>query len=76
MDMMQELPYEIVLPKISESHLWTMKEWCVFKFGTQWNPEEKYGPWTVFWCGPAQSKDYRWHFKNQRDATMFILRWS
>ena len=78
--MIRKLPHEIILPKINELHLWTMREWCESRFGTQWNaisrtPEERLGTWTVFWCGPNQPKDYRWHFKNEQDAVIFTLRW-
>ena len=74
------LPYEVILPKINESHLWTMQQWCNKNFGSRWSPvsrllEEKSGKWTVFWCGMKNPRDYRWHFATEQDALLFRLRW-
>lgn len=76
-----QLPYEIVLPKMNGEHLWTMQQWCYSHFGARWSPvsrdpAEKLGRWTVLWAGFKQPSDYRWHFRNEQDATLFVLRWS
>ena len=75
------LPYQIVLPKMSGEHLWTMQRWCYKNFGVKWNavsrdPAERSGRWTMLWCGTEQPRHYRWHFRDEKDAIMFALRWS
>lgn len=74
------LPYEVILPKINESHLYKMQQWCDKQFGPRWSPvsrirEQRLGKWTVFWCGMKNPRDYRWHFATEQDALLFILKW-
>jgi hypothetical protein len=74
-------PHEIILPKMNGEHLWEMQQWCLAQFGVQWNaisrePEERSGRWTMLWCGPDNSKCYRWHFRTEQDVVLFALRWA
>jgi hypothetical protein len=74
-------PYEIVIPKINEDHLWSMQQWCYEQFGVPWldfgsDPEARSGSWTVFWGDRDGNRNYRWHFRTEQDAVLFMLRWS
>jgi len=44
-------------------------DWCVNKFGKpEWNVSKGYSRWT--------GSDGKFYFRDERDRTMFILKWS
>jgi len=52
-------------------------EWCLENFGKRW--EAVYGTdgtWTMFWAGPNYHNKYIFHFVNEQDKLMFILKWA
>ena len=71
---MKDFPYSFRIPK----HQLSIKiQWCKETFGPRWDPiKYRIGVWTVFWGGFANGPDYYiWHFKNEKDAALFALRW-
>jgi len=55
-----------------------LRQWCLDNIGPRWSavgPERETGLWTVFWAGPEAPDKYRWHFKHEKDAMWFRLRW-
>jgi len=52
-------------------------EWCLTQFGKRWQAiGETDGAWTMFWAGRDHSDKYIFHFVEERDMLMFILKWS
>lgn len=50
--------------------------WCEEQFGERWNAiTNRSGMWTVFWAGPTSPKSYNFHFSEEQDRLLFILRW-
>lgn len=49
--------------------------WCTSQFGVMWRPvSNPDGLWKVTWS-ETQHDHNEWHFKNEKDAMMFTLRW-
>ena len=69
---MKELPYTVITKKLG----YEVEEWCRDNIGERWFAVgRKTGNWTCFWAGRDDPKNYRWHFKNEKDASWFSLRW-
>lgn len=69
---MKEFPYTITTKKLGHE----AEQWCIKNIGERWfSVGRKTGNWTCFWAGRDDPKSYRWHFKNEKDAVMFSLRW-
>jgi len=69
---MKELPYTIITKKLSHE----AEEWCRDNIGERWFAVgRKTGNWTCFWVGRDDPKSYSWHFRNEKDAFWFSLRW-
>lgn len=49
--------------------------WCKENFGEHWDIIDKKGNWYSFWSGPVEPTKHDWHFVNERDALLFMLRW-
>jgi hypothetical protein len=50
-------------------------KWCYENFGPRWSALDNHdGIWMCFWAGHITG-GYNWHFKHEKDAMMFILRW-
>lgn len=65
--------HTVTLPKGS---VFIKKRWCRDQFGAEWSAiANRDGIWVVFWAAWPQG-DYNWHFKNEKDATWFALRWA
>ncbi len=66
-----EFEHEVVLKRTPRETF----AWCVEHFGPRWNPiDNRTGQWTVFWTGPDDH--YRYLFFDEKDATMFMLKWA
>jgi hypothetical protein len=51
-------------------------EWCLTQFGKRWQAiGETDGAWTMFWAGRDHSDKYIFHFVDEKDYVLFILRW-
>ena len=52
-------------------------DWCLTQFGKRWEAVGNTdGAWTMFWaCGSNHTK-YIFHFVEEQDMLMFILKWS
>ena len=51
--------------------------WCLTQFGKRWQAiGDTDGAWTMFWAGREQHDKYIFHFVEERDKLMFILKWS
>lgn len=52
------------------------KEWCQKQFGKRWEAiDGRDGVWTMFWAGPNHHNKYIFHFVDEKDYVLFILRW-
>jgi len=52
-------------------------EWCLTQFGKRWQAiGETDGAWTMFWAGRDDHDKYIFHFVEERDYVLFILKWS
>jgi hypothetical protein len=70
----RDFQYQFILPKKSQ---WEMSKWCEQQFGRRWEAiGNREGTWCVFWGGKGTPVHYRWYFKNEQDATIFLLRWA
>lgn len=70
---MSDLPYTILTKKLGHD----AEKWCHDNFGERWFAiGRKSGNWTCFWAGRDNPKYYKWHFRNEKDALFFSLRWS
>lgn len=68
-------PCRLVIPKIKQQ--WRADDWCKEKFGMRWSAvDNREGTWCCFWAGVKAPKCYEWLFKNEKDAILFLLRWS
>ena len=68
----RDLPFTVS----TERHDYKAEQWCIDQFGPRWIAiDRRDGNWTRFWVGPASPKTYEWHFRNEKDMMMFILRW-
>jgi hypothetical protein len=67
--------YEIFTPSIVVSDAMV---WCKKHFGKQWRSQKNpQGTWIVIGPDePPARNDYRWYFRNEKDAMLFTLRWS
>lgn len=71
--MINELPYTVITKKLGPE----AEQWCKERMGERWYAVgRKTGNWTYFWEGRTAPKNYKWHFRNERDAVIFSLRWS
>ena len=53
------------------------KDWCLTQFGKRWKAiDDTDGGWTMFWAGREHHDKYIFHFVEEQDKLMFILRWS
>jgi len=69
----REFPYTVVTNNVFN---WEADLWCSDNFGERWfATDNKEGVWTCFWAGIEAPKNYVWHFKNEKDAVVFSLRW-
>lgn len=62
-------PYSVILKHSTSDQRDQMWLWCGEMFGVhtkQWNNPR----WSL------EKYDYRFHFKNEEDAALFVLRWS
>jgi hypothetical protein len=51
--------------------------WCLTQFGKRWEAiGNTDGAWTMFWAGRNDFDKYVFHFVEERDKLMFILKWS
>ena len=70
---MKDLPYTVITKKLGHA----TEQWCVDNIGERWFAVgRKTGNWTCFWAGKDNPKYYNWHFRNEKDAVFFSLRWS
>jgi hypothetical protein len=70
----KDLPYEVVISK--ENHK-EAAAWCRERLGPRWEvTRNRKGIWCCFWEGFRRGGDYRYHFQNDKDAVLFVLRWS
>ena len=52
-------------------------DWCLTQFGKRWEAiGNTDGAWTMFWAGRNDHEKYIFHFVEERDMLMFILKWS
>jgi hypothetical protein len=51
-------------------------DWCKKNFGPRWGilPADRDGQWAAF--VEMEEQRVRWHFENEKMATVFLLRWS
>lgn len=71
---MNYLPYEVFIN--AEHHIYA-RSWCEEQWGEQWMFNRN-GIWRCFWAGTRgpQAGKYRYIFKHEKDAILFILRWT
>jgi len=70
---MKELPYTIVTKKLGNA----AEKWCMDNIGERWFAVgRKTGNWTCFYASDIDRKSYRWHFRNEKDAFWFSLKWN
>ena len=51
--------------------------WCLTQFGKRWEAVGNTdGAWTMFWAGGSNHTKYIFHFVEERDMLMFILKWA
>ena len=51
-------------------------KWCEERFGERWSAiDNREGIWCCFWGGRSIPGKYRFEFKNEQDALLFILTW-
>ena len=56
---------------------WAAGAWCLAQFGKRWQAiGDTDGAWTMFWAGREHHDKYIFHFVEERDKLMFILKWS
>jgi len=69
---MTHLPYEVI------SNLnYDAEQWCEENIGTRWSVVSmNVGNWACFWQGREEPTHYKWYFKNESDAMLFILKWT
>jgi hypothetical protein len=69
---MSDLPYIIITKKLGPD----AEKWCRDNIGERWFAVgRKTGNWTYFFASDIDRKSYRWHFRNEKDAFWFSLRW-
>lgn len=72
----RDLPYTVVTGKEYRD----AEKWCLDNIGPRWFALDyagnQAGNWTRFWVGPDAPAHYNWHFRYEKDAMMFILRWT
>ncbi len=70
-----QFPYQFTVPMRSKQ--WRADAWCTEKFGPRWSAvDNRGGTWCCFWSGRDNPGHYDWLFRNERDALLFLLRWS
>lgn len=70
---MKDLPYMIITKKLGIE----ADKWCNDNIGERWfSIGRKTGVWACFWAGRDDPKNYKWYFRNEKDAFFFGLRWS
>ena len=53
------------------------EDWCLTQFGKRWKAiDDTDGAWTMFWAGQDQHDKYIFHFVEEQDKLMFILKWA
>jgi len=51
-------------------------KWCLKQFGKRWEAiGHTDGSWAMFWAGRIDSDKYIFHFVEEKDYVLFILRW-
>lgn len=71
----RDFPYILVLSKMKNQ--WEADAWCTEQFGPRWNiVDNREGVWCCFWRGRGNPGSYEWLFCNEKDATLFALRWA
>ena len=54
-----------------------MSTWCTEQFGKRWSAiDHRDGKWCCFWGGRENFGHYCWHFSNEEDLILFLLRWA
>ena len=53
-------------------------KWCLAQFGKRWEAIGKNtdGSWTMFWAGRNDHEKYIFHFVEEQDKLMYILKWA
>ena len=70
---MIELPYTVTTKRLGAE----AEVWCQEQFGERWFAiGRKTGNWTCFWAGRDDFKHFKWHFRYEKDALFFSLRWA
>ncbi len=73
---MNKLPYEVFID--SQHHRYA-KSWCKEQWGEEWSVvSNRNGIWSCFWAGTRghHTGKYRYIFEHEKDAIIFLLRWS
>lgn len=61
---------------MSPRDVYDAQSWCEENFGEHWDIlDNKKGTWCSFWSGYGDPTKYDWHFVNERDSLLFMLRW-
>jgi hypothetical protein len=69
----KDLPYNVTTKKLGHD----AEKWCIKNIGPRWFAVgRKTGTWTCLWNGRYDRKSYTWHFKNEKDAFWFSLKWA
>lgn len=75
---MKNLDHEVIIEdlKDSASRHQSVIGWCEEQWGERWCPiTNRTGLWACFWTGKYKPMSYRYCFADERDMTLFILRW-
>lgn len=65
----------VILPKHKKQ--WKIDLWCQEQFGPRWSVvSNREGVWCCFWVGTRDPGCYKWLFRYEKDAMLFLLRWS
>lgn len=77
MTLSKDLPFVFLRSRKTQEDHFEISEWCEDQFGPRWEAVNyRDGNWCVFWAGREFPKSYKWYFKNEKDAMLFVLRWS
>jgi len=66
--------HQVFLKK--KEHGYEIDSWCTEQFGERWSiTKNTKGKWCSFWAGREKPRYYRWCFTDEKDMTLFLLRW-
>ena len=75
---MATLPYTINSKETRARHITikieVMKRWCLDNIGERYDVVSRDGVWAVLWS--TEVRDFRWHFKHEKDLLFFKLKWA